>query len=95
MAEARKRAGVPTDRQFATKIKLGWRMIERVKANGLPFEAVACDDLYGRSGSLRREMDIAHILYMAEVPENTLVYLTKPELGTSSGHDDLGHLVHR
>lgn len=81
MSEARKRAGVPTDRQFATKIELGWRMIERVKANGLPFEAVACDALYGRSGWLRREMDIAHILYMAEVPENTLVYLTKPEFG--------------
>lgn len=81
MAKARKRAGVPQDRQFATKIELGWRMIQRVQANGLPFEAVACDDLYGRSGWLRREMDAAHILYMAEVPENTLVYLTKPEFG--------------
>jgi len=81
MTKARQRAGVPTDRQFATKIELGWRMIQRVKANGLPFEAVACDDLYGRSGWLRREMDEASIIYMAEVPENTLVYLTQPEFG--------------
>jgi SRSO17 transposase len=81
MVKARQRAGVPKERQFATKIELGWRMIQRVKANGLPFEAVACDALYGRSGWLRREMDVAHIVYMAEVPESTQVYLTKPEFG--------------
>jgi SRSO17 transposase len=89
MANARERIGVPKDRQFATKVELGWRMIQRVKANGLPFEAVACDDLYGRSGWLRREMDVAHILYMAEVPESTQVYLTKPEFGippVQAGH---------
>ena len=89
MAKTHQRAGVPTDRQFSTKIELGWRMIQRVKANGLPFEAVACDDLYGRSGWLRREMDAAHIIYMAEVPESTRVYLTKPEFGippTRPGH---------
>jgi SRSO17 transposase len=81
MAKARRQAGVPQERQFATKIELGWCMIQRVKANGLPFEAVACDDLYGRSGWLRREMDGDQIVYMAEVPESTLVYLTKPEFG--------------
>ena len=81
MADERKRVGLPAERMFATKIELGWRMIQRVKANGLPFEAVACDDLYGRSGWLRHEMDAAGIIYMAEVPENTQVYLTKPDFG--------------
>jgi len=84
MAGARKRVGVPAERQFATKIELGWRMIQRVRAHGLPFEAVACDDLYGRSGWLRRQLDEAHILYMAEVPENTQVYLTQPDFGVPS-----------
>lgn len=81
MAAERKRVGVPAERRFATKIELGWQMIQRVKTNGLPFEAVACDDLYGRSGWLRHEMDAAGITYMAEVPENTLVYLNKPDFG--------------
>jgi SRSO17 transposase len=81
MAAERKRVGIPAERTFATKIELGWRMIQRVKANGLPFEAVACDDLYGRSGWLRHQMDAAGIVYMAEVPENTLVYLTQPAFG--------------
>ena len=63
-------------------------MIQRVKANGLPFEAVACDDLYGRSGWLRREMDEAGIVYMADVPESTQVYLTKPEFGIPPAQPD-------
>jgi len=81
MEGERKRVGVPQGRQFATKVELGWQMIQRVRAHGLPFEGVACDDLYGRSQWLRQQMDQAGILYMAEVPEDTLIYLTKPDFG--------------
>jgi SRSO17 transposase len=81
MANERKRVGVPEGREFATKIQLGWQMIQRVKAHGLPFEAVACDDLYGRSQWFRHQMDQADILYMAEVPEDTQIYLDKPNFG--------------
>jgi SRSO17 transposase len=81
MSEERKRAGVPKERKFATKVKLGWQMIKRAYANGLPFKAVACDDLYGRSGWLRRKMSDADIVYMADVPEDTQVYLSKPDFG--------------
>ena len=80
MAAERKRLGVPAEREFATKIALGWQMLQRVIAHGLPFEAVACDDLYGRSGWLRQQLAAAGLLYMAEVPENTHVYLRQPEL---------------
>lgn len=80
-AKERKRLGIPEGRTFATKIELGWKMIQRVRANGLPFEAVACDDLYGRSGWLRQELDQAGMVYMAEVPEDTQVYLIHPAYG--------------
>jgi SRSO17 transposase len=53
LAEERKRLGVPAARTFKTKVELGWEMIRRAQAEGLPFEAVACDELYGRSGWLR------------------------------------------
>jgi SRSO17 transposase len=81
MADERKRVGIPDERKFATKVELGWRMIQRVQVHGLRFEAVACDDLYGRNQQLRGQMDHAGILYMAEVPEDTQVYLTKPDFG--------------
>jgi SRSO17 transposase len=81
MTQLRQRVGIPPEREFETKIELGWKMIQRVKANGLPFEAVACDDLYGRSTWLRDKMDEEEILYMADVPRTTQVYLEKPILG--------------
>jgi SRSO17 transposase len=79
MESNRKSAGIPKERKFATKVQLGWQMIERVKQRGLKFKALACDDLYGRSGWLRKNMSEAGIVYMAEVPENTFVYLSKPD----------------
>ena len=81
MAELRQRVGIPPERKFETKIELGWKMIQRVKANGLPFEAVACDDLYGRSTWLRDKMAGEQIIYMVDVPCTTQVYLEKPVLG--------------
>ena len=81
MAQERQRLGIPTTRQFATKIELGWRMIERVSAAGLPFEVVLCDDFYGRSGWLRHQIDAYGLLYLADVPADTQVYLSQPRLG--------------
>ena len=81
MASERKRVGVPEERHFATKVELGWQMIQRVKAQGLAFEGVACDDLYGRNQGFRQEMNHSGILHMAEVPSDTQVYLNKPDFG--------------
>lgn len=74
------RLGVPPERSFRTKIELGWQMIERVQAQGLPFELVACDTLYGRNQWLRRTLDGAGLTYCADVPADTRVYLTCPEV---------------
>jgi len=81
MADSRQQVGLPPEREFATKIELGWKMIQRVQANGLPFEAVAFDDFYGQSPWLRDQTTDAGLTYMADVPSNTQVYLEKPVLG--------------
>jgi SRSO17 transposase len=49
-AEDRRKLGIPPDRWFATKGELGWELIQRVHTHGLPFDAAAFDDIYGRSG---------------------------------------------
>ncbi len=85
MAAERQRVGVPAKREFATKIELGWRMLQRAT---VPFEAVAMDDLYGRSGWLRHQMNQAGMLYMAEIPEDTQVYLTQPDFGLPPADPD-------
>ena len=84
MAELYQQLGIPPERTFQTKIELGWKMIQRVQAKGLPFEAVACDDLYGRSTWLRDQLAGANLVYMADVPRTTRVYLKKPVLGVPS-----------
>lgn len=81
MSKQRRRLDVPSDRRFATKIELGWHMIERVANEGLRFEWVCCDTLYGRSYWLRRKLATAELVYMADVPVDTKVYLTKPVVG--------------
>lgn len=79
--ELRQKIGVPEEREFQTKIELFWQMLERAQAEEIPFEAVACDGLYGRSFWLRQKMDQAGIEFYADVPANTQVYLSEPEIG--------------
>jgi SRSO17 transposase len=56
-------------------------MIRRAKEHHLPFEAVACDDLYGRDAHFRAVLDEDGIRYYADVPANTQVYLEQPVIG--------------
>ena len=81
MAAERKRLGIPPERRFATKVELGWQMIQRAVANGLPFAALGCDDLYGRSTWFRSQAAQAGIVYLADVPVTTRVYLHPPTVG--------------
>jgi SRSO17 transposase len=75
------RLGIPAARSFATKVELGWQMIKRVLASGVPFEVLLCDDLYGRSQWLRHQLRTAAVLYLADVPADTQVYLRQPVVG--------------
>lgn len=81
-AELRQKVGVPKERtSFESKPELGLKMIRRAKAGGLPFEAVLCDSLYGRSSQFRSELRADHLLYMADIPNNLRVYLDQPLVG--------------
>ena len=81
----RQRWHIPAERSFATKIQLGFEMIQRAKANGMPLEIVGCDSLYGRSAEFRASLEAEAILYMADIPANIHVYLSKPVMGVPAG----------
>jgi hypothetical protein len=53
-------------------------MIQKAQARRIPFQAVDMDDLYGRNGVLRQQLDEAQIEYYGDIPAGTLVYLIKP-----------------
>jgi SRSO17 transposase len=80
-AARRQAVGVPAERGFATKPEPGLQMIQRAQARGLPFEVLACDELYGRSRALRAALDARSIQYAAEVPSDTQVYVQCPRVG--------------
>ena len=81
-ASLRQKVGVPTERQaFETKPELGLKMIRRAKERHLPFAAVLCDALYGRSSQFRSELAQEHLLYLAAIPANLRVYLQQPVVG--------------
>lgn len=98
MADERHRLGIPAQRTFKTKVELGWEMIQRAQSQGLPFEAVGCDDLYGRAHWFRAKLADANLVYMADVPCNMQVYMTRPEFGvpeTQPGHQGPPYTVPR
>jgi len=80
-AHKRKKLQIPADRQFVTKLELGLQMIRRAQDRGVPFEAVACDELYGRSADFRAQLVGEGLQYAADIPANLQVYLQKPEIG--------------
>lgn len=77
-AQRRKKAGMPPEGVYRTKTELGWQLIQRAQAAGLPFVAVAFDSLYGKDSWLRDQCRQAHIEYYADVARNTQVYLKDP-----------------
>ena len=80
-AAQRQALGVPADRTFQTKTDLGLRMIDRAIANGLPFDRVASDAFYGRDRQFRADLQAKNLLYAADIPANTQVYLQEPRVG--------------
>ncbi len=80
-AQTRRELGIPPERTFETKIALGLKMVKRVKAQGVPFDLLACDALYGRDRQFRADVDAAGVLYAAQVPADTNVYVSEPQVG--------------
>lgn len=79
-AEKRKAVGFSEELSFKKKPELGWEMVQRVWARGIPFEALVMDDLYGRNSVLRQQLHEAGIEYYGDIPKDTLVYLKEPKI---------------
>jgi SRSO17 transposase len=80
-ADQRQACGVPAERVFQRKIDLGLQMIDRARANGLPFERVACDAFYGRDRQFRADLQARNLRYAADIPADTPVYRRAPRVG--------------
>src|SRR5262249_7965184 len=66
----RQEAGVPDDVAFATKPELAKRMLERLRAAGLPAAWVTGDTVYGGSGPLRAWLEEQSQPYVLAIAKN-------------------------
>jgi len=80
--EARcRRAGVPEERRQCgplTKIDLAGELIAQALADGAQFACVAFDALYGRDSVLRRALTEQGLVYCADIPLSTRVFIERP-----------------
>ena len=72
--ERSRKARIPDEREFATKIGLGQRMVARATSAGAPFRWVVADEVYGPDASFRRWLEDEGLQYALGVPCNYLVW---------------------
>ena len=87
-ADRRQQCGVPKDLAFQTKQELALAMVVETATSGhLRYRWLTCDEAFGRD-SVFLDGVAEHVWYLAEVPENTAVWLDHPrtEVPAWSGH---------
>ena len=77
--QLRTECGVPADLTHQTHPELAWEIVQSLQARQvLPFEWVLCDEGFGKDPVFLDRLADAKLLYLAEVPHSTRVWLTRP-----------------
>jgi SRSO17 transposase len=66
--QRRRAAGIPDDLAMATKPELATAQVRRLLKTGLPIRWAAFDEVYARSGNLRRACEDAGLAYAGIIP---------------------------
>jgi len=83
--ELRDEAGIPDTVQFRTKPVIAIDLLRRCIDNGVKFKYLSADELYGRSGEFRREVESMGLTYVVEVPSSTSGWLKRPTVVKPAG----------
>ena len=86
----RRSAGVPLGTRFATKPEIARKQFRRLREDGVKFNYAAGDEVYGRSGSLRRDHERHREAYAYFVPRDFRVKV--PGKGSMKADDLLGYV---
>jgi SRSO17 transposase len=76
--ERREKCGVPEGVEFQTKAQLGLELIHKAQERGIPFAWVGMDSHYGQQEWLLAELEGQDLLYIADIPCDTGVWLELP-----------------
>jgi SRSO17 transposase len=75
----RRKCHVPEDTEFKTKAELGLDMVLGARGRGVPFGWVGMDCFYGEQPWFLDRLDDEDIIYIADIPCDTRVWLEKPK----------------
>ena len=79
--QLRNECKVPKDVLFRTKAQIGLDMILNARKNGVPFGWVGMDFFYGEQPWLRQKLDAEGLIFIADIPRDTRVWLSQPKTG--------------
>jgi SRSO17 transposase len=71
---------IPHDVVFKTKPQIALDLIDRSIANGILVDAWTADELYGRDTTFLDGLDERTLAYVVEIPADTRVWLSKPNV---------------
>jgi SRSO17 transposase len=76
-----KAAGIPEKEQVhVTKPALALKLVKAAIADGIDFDFIAGDGLYGHNAELTRSLDALNQFYVLDIHKDELVFLTEPKL---------------
>jgi len=77
--QLRTECAVPDDLPFQTHTELAWGIVQSLQARQVVrFDWLLCDEGFGKDPVFLDRLDAAKLLYLAEVPHSTRVWLTRP-----------------
>lgn len=91
----RAKCKVPKDVRFRTKAEIGLDMVLNARKNGVPFGWVGMDCFYGEQSHLRNKLDEEGLVYIADIPRDTRVWITMPQIGVPERNGDRGRIPSR
>lgn len=83
-------AGIPDGVVYRPKWKIALELLERSTANGMRFQWLAADELYGRCSDFRKSVAGMGLTYVMEVPCNTRGWTQRPRIMESKPHSGRG-----
>jgi SRSO17 transposase len=74
----REKCGIPESVEFQTKAQLGLELIRKAQERAIPFAWIGMDSHYGQQEWLLAELERDNLIYIADVPCDTRVWLDLP-----------------
>jgi SRSO17 transposase len=88
--DRREMCRVPEEITFKTKAEWGWEMLLNARKGNLPFAWVGMDSFYGQQPWFLDKLDGENFLYIADIPNDTRVWLEHPKVEVPKRKGDQG-----